>query len=815
MQPNTTSARFAVHFASSAEEKFPASELEKSLLASRGWQSARSATFPQVLILDLGKTCDVAQLQVLAHECKTATRIEVFLSNERVPETAEFEYVGYMAFQHNRDAVYKSGQLKTCRLAKRCTLIKLVVLEPHENQLNFFGQVGIHAVIVVRTSETGEDRGEEQWEHSRVDSIAMDLKYDRHVYARIRELERAKELAVSEERFGLAATLKQRIDILIPIAQHLRTLEMRKNAATMEEDYQMANLLKAEIGELRSQAMAESMVAEVHLHPPTYSAHDPSSRQPAPSRIAAITVDHQPAEPGKSFDDVPAVNPRFGHDAGAREDLAPAGPAPQDSAVLLGDSGLSDKDREVAACIAALTSEGPPEDSRAAMRESSQFTELLSVFATYLPCCLVSKRYVLREAGSETLRHKADTLFAASDANIVLRGVFTFLTMQGYGLSDKVASVFLAAWELLASALNNGFHGDCDSALKMHGTPLLKCLVLRIGDGNEKIRVAACTALKQMMSRIAVDTVASLIINGRHAQAHRAWVSRLEIVGHAISLKDPRDALDTGLLNFQSLMSTFIVKGLEHAHKDVRDRAVDLLCSLVSRVGRQAILDSVAKLRPALRQAVLTRLDSAPEESGPEVAATVTPPAPLKSRREPERPQRDSEAHDATPAPESRGHSSPPESKGSPALVHAAAAPPSTYARRLQPQPIPGRCQFCEMEDPEFTDHSELVQHFHAECPMLCNCPFCQLPVEIREINDHLVEDCERRSRVSRCPRCRCAVRLDAFDAHVTAKKCPPFDPDTVVCPLCATRLPNIDSFWFAHVMHPPYCSGNTRSFVD
>lgn len=135
--------------------------------------------------------------------------------------------------------------------------------------------------------------------------------------------------------------------------------------------------------------------------------------------------------------------------------------------------------------------------------------------------------------------------------------------------------------------------------------------------------------------------------------------------------------------------------------------------------------------------------------------------------------------------------------------------------RRPPPAPKPGECQFCGLADRDFYDHSLLVQHFTSECPMLCTCPLCQLPVEIREVHCHLAYDCEFKDMVKQCPRCLETVRKEEYDKHVSKKECTMFSDHTLVCPLCHARMANGDAFWEVHVMTPPFCPCNPRTAGD
>lgn len=134
--------------------------------------------------------------------------------------------------------------------------------------------------------------------------------------------------------------------------------------------------------------------------------------------------------------------------------------------------------------------------------------------------------------------------------------------------------------------------------------------------------------------------------------------------------------------------------------------------------------------------------------------------------------------------------------------------------RRNPPSPTPGHCQFCGEADEAFSHSEGLIAHFFSDCPMLCTCPLCKLPVEIREVHWHLAEDCQFKEKVKRCPRCLECVRAESYDSHIRDATCIQYVPAQFACPLCHEQLLADDIFWEAHVLYPPFCPQNPRTLV-
>src|SRR5690348_11699181 len=89
---------FSVAYASSYEDKYSYKELERrdadvgnrnntnanknnDTSQLRGWQSARNCEYPQRLILQLDEVCEMKQIQILSHQSKIASKIEIWIAN--------------------------------------------------------------------------------------------------------------------------------------------------------------------------------------------------------------------------------------------------------------------------------------------------------------------------------------------------------------------------------------------------------------------------------------------------------------------------------------------------------------------------------------------------------------------------------------------------------------------------------------------------------------------------------------------------------------------------------------------------------------
>ena len=77
---------FKVLVSSGADENHPAVELEDQNPNAKGWQSQRFCSFPQELVLQLGCKARLRKIQLLSHQFKIATKIELFVLNPTIDD---------------------------------------------------------------------------------------------------------------------------------------------------------------------------------------------------------------------------------------------------------------------------------------------------------------------------------------------------------------------------------------------------------------------------------------------------------------------------------------------------------------------------------------------------------------------------------------------------------------------------------------------------------------------------------------------------------------------------------------------------------
>ena len=72
---------YKVIYCSGEDTQFPVTELLDPTVNSKGWQSQKYCTYPQEIILQFQGVINVSQLQILSHQSKIASKVELFTFN--------------------------------------------------------------------------------------------------------------------------------------------------------------------------------------------------------------------------------------------------------------------------------------------------------------------------------------------------------------------------------------------------------------------------------------------------------------------------------------------------------------------------------------------------------------------------------------------------------------------------------------------------------------------------------------------------------------------------------------------------------------
>lgn len=150
---------YKVSAASSEDSSHPARELQGFHAHSRGWQSSHWCEYPQALVLQFQGRVSVQQVQLLSHQFKIASQVELFIGTlphgVQPPASgtagASFVRLGHFSLDSNERSKYQARELKTVYVpqATEGHYLRLVLHKCHVNEHNLHNQVGLLAIRVI------------------------------------------------------------------------------------------------------------------------------------------------------------------------------------------------------------------------------------------------------------------------------------------------------------------------------------------------------------------------------------------------------------------------------------------------------------------------------------------------------------------------------------------------------------------------------------------------------------------------------------------------------------------------------------------
>lgn len=84
---------------------------------------------------------------------------------------------------------------------------------------------------------------------------------------------------------------------------------------------------------------------------------------------------------------------------------------------------------------------------------------------------------------------------------------------------------------------------------------------------------------------------------------------------------------------------------------------------------------------------------------------------------------------------------------------------------------IRNKCIFCDEVNEGFNEDT-LISHYYNYCPVLTNCPMCQIILEVSTLNEHLQLDCDKKHLVKQCTTCKQSIPVEQWLQHSLKKTC-------------------------------------------
>jgi len=829
--------RFAVRHASSEDPGYLARELNVHGPMTLGWQSLKFCDYPQELGFEIleGEKC-LTQLQLLSHQFKIASRVEIFVGVGLAYSTAKFERLGFMSLDINERSNLTARELKTVYVEDRVAqFIKFIVHRPHSNSQNLFSQVGIIAVNILgkdkpsppppvdaATTEAGPPTAEPKIEPgmkassssvkaaSYVDGPSSDLGYaysmDEQTAKRLKYLAEAKAAAIKAEDFTRAKELKELERECKDTGHRLVQLDVAKADAVKAEDFDKAKELKEEAEGMRRE-MDQKIALLFGGAPPAPAPSSSSSSSSSSASRPPSSGEAKASARGTEVDEGGSKSSKGEADQGAAADADPSSlgspfpfSPPSVRAAIEPQPVEPPKDHPLKGVpdFEDLPEPEPLDDEAQATADHSG---LLPLLGQYRVECLFSKTWALREAAFAKVRLmiEPENYFARMEGG--LEGCIAELAMMiRIGVEDKAQHVLVRAVGLLGDLLHHLRGAQLPRAVLVPFLdPVVQTLVDKLADGNHRFRDAARRGIDYIADAEAVgpNVVTQHVLKplGDKLRSKNAWrpvVSRLALLRDFVATYGFGGGVGfspESIMGFMRAHACF-----SHSHAEVRDAARDLTVAVQALVGSAVIDSYLQQLRP--RQ--LEEYQAAFAKAAADARTHST------MRRE------FSDHHDLSPR--SRRRKQEQQKKVNTAAARAEAKT-SSHASMGEAEDEGGavdftKCMFCGAGAPHWNEDA-LDLHYWKDCPVLAPCPACAQVVEVAGLPEHLLRECEYHDAFVHCKTTGLAIRKSEWAAWEVGPNCRSAPSDSFFCPLCLELVQDSDPAWRKHLVFG--CRGNAR----
>ncbi|CAD8188747.1 unnamed protein product [Paramecium pentaurelia] len=809
--------KYRIVYCSGEDQDYPVTELLTQSPQSRGWQAPKYCEYPQEIAIQFVSAARVRQVQFLSHHCKISTKIELYvhMPDKNVPpqyNQIKYKKLGYLSLDSNERGGYQARELKSVYIDTPCLFMKFVFQKCYVNKFNLFNQIGVIALSVFGEPLDSPPGYGQMKQKEFYNEIQFETQFDQNTLERLRLLEEAKDKAVSREDFMEAKRIKEAIERLKQIGVQLRTLEERKAVAIQNEDYDSASIIKQEIEKLRNAVAPDSMIrrpdSAQYQQQPVYQPQQQFQQQqqqqyyqqqqqyqppPVQSQMAFVPPYQAP----------PPQMPIQGDEMISQSQFEEqrADPSQMKQKRVAKELNQHHEDMVVPAALRKQNNNQYPDDDKQQQQQyttepltgdSLQKAEPLIPILTEEFCQKIfSKQWGAREDGLKWLE---DQIGRPTQVNSQDPSIFFLSSIASinYTLGDKVAAVSIRSLSVLQSLLAKypKIKINKSAEFNEHIDGILQSLMEKLGEQRKE---SAENAFLQMADHPSVGPAICVqhLIKGFVGKS-KLQSSTKHIVGRLAMLTElvKKYEINNANMPYQPIVD-FAVKLLDDKNEPIRTQAILLLVEVYKFTGNR-LKQSLTNVRQAqldVLEDFFNKIDGGGDFD--------------------DQPQINQQRAIIQTNIESQG-----AKKGNQNQTQNQKPQQQQKQQQQQQQQIDQqnttKCEFCDKVDPSFknTDYSD--KHLWSECPMLVTCSQCGQVIEIAELTNHLLSECDHKRKFKRCPKCKEAILLSGYDKHL--EDCRGRNDNTTVrCPLCHQDLKLEKNTWKNHLIKQG-CLNNERT---
>ena len=845
---------FRIVHVSSEEEEYSVRELLNRTPFSRGWLSGRFCNYPQELLIEFPKPIKMREIQFLSHQYNIASKIEIFILP---PQSEKYKKIGYLSLDSNERSNFQARELKTVYTDYVCVRVKFNFLRCHQNSHNIYSQVGLIALSVLGEFPSFNSINDNKDATEKLDD---EMIYDPATLKRLKELYRAKKKAVDLEDFDEAKRIKVAIDSLKSVSQSLIQLEERKKIAIKNDDFDAAKLIKYEIDRLRN-AVTRPNINETNRKiayeqkmsmnnntnplqlPPGYPNNSEKIRmfnntnkndyQPINYEYEMendediyrirnnINQGYQLEDPDK-LNKIKEMQNANNINININKNIPPPSDVKekdQSDPFNQGGKGVIDVDSQRVGGInlnfsemveqqlkkAGQAGDVPEEqgniDDAQLTPEAYKCAEPLVPTLTFpLLRLLFNSQWRIIETGFAKLNKEIkdypnSAIFGNKSPEEI---VVACLGACAYVLRSNISQSLLAAMDLINCLFNKFSSIKPDGMLKVdfdkYVHDCIRLLIDHIGDPNIKLKERLENTLLEfgnysiIGSRVLFEHVISGQVKKNLVNSKNHLSGRYNFLHRLIQNFGYNDEE----VPLQTIMS-YAIKGYTNPQVTVRDAALSLIVILYKFAG-----DKIRPFYENLRPAQINNIEDNIAQHD----------------------ELNDQVNNNDENIEEQGDYNYANNDNNNNNDGAMVSDSQMLNKEQQNEFNMGNnddtehtCQFCGLFNPNFTSE-QIDLHQFKECPMLLPCFKCKQIVEISSLNHHFLNECTQKKQFKQCPRCKEAVLIKDYEAHVADKSCNAFKSSNTCnrCPLCHNDItPAGKVGWEIHLLEQ-MCPNNPRT---
>ncbi|CDW76992.1 UNKNOWN [Stylonychia lemnae] len=825
---------YRVLYCTGEDPIFPVTELLYNSPQCKGWTSAKFCEYPQEIIVQFTHLVRLREIQILTHQNKIPSKIELFsflpsgfqaLQGELPLNKIQFEKLGYLDFDSNEKTKYQAREMKSAYVDSMAMLLKFNIFSNHQNKLNLFNQVSIIAVNCLGEHYVPPSGLREPIPIG--GRFEEEMQYDPSTIEKLKQLYTAKKSAVIEGDYERAIKIKNAIERMKAIGIKLNELVDKKRQALDKQDFNLAKKLTDEIQALRT------TVLNARLQFEDTSQLKPLSREWSRKEVQRIveTDNHRLFDKIQLTTETIMRNPKnllqpqldqdkkqIGNQQPITTDeLAKKLNSNRPPPMIGGQGQVSGMGGEVVnvdeMVIPTHTGKSghfsiPEYDESSKQNteedlpvgKSEDLTEddmksaapLIPVFGMEIIKKIYSADWHLREkAIQEVIEEVTKGTKSQICGHIEQERLFTScFGVIAQTICDKIASVSISASAMIIKVCKEIYptitlnvKGELNSNLKQTFNWMLD----KIGDNNGKVRETTEEAALVMAGHPAIGTQ-NMIEQITKGQVKKSALNSVKHNSGKLNLL--KKILQTYKVKQNwEVVSEFAIKHLQDGNATVRVAAYAVLLELYLLIGKP-LMSEFIDLSPH-KLDIINRSFAEADKGDIQAAYQVIGLSNSTSKTN-----------------TSVGKSMDLKSSQK---ISRSMSKKSFASSKFQP----GKCNFCDIENEEFDRQEVLEIHYFEDCRFFAKCQYCQMQIEINDMQNHWLSDCVKKDELRQCQRCKEVMHENKFEKHTVDNKCTPNPTNDVMCPLCGINISKlgpgkIEDKWKQHI-NKERCSKNPR----